>query len=57
MVRMVDEIRLANLENDAWKGESTLFSVPHLISDVIFSGGLLPAIKRKGLQLLIKNRL
>lgn len=53
LVRMVDEIQLANLlENDAWKGESTLFSVQALIDDVVPE--VLPAIKRKGLQLLIK---
>lgn len=35
-MRMVDEIQLANLlENDAWKGESTLFSVQALIDDVV----------------------
>ena len=56
LVRMVDEIQLANLlENDAWKGESTLFSVQALIDDVVPE--VLPAIKRKGLQLLIKNHL
>ncbi|HGW6102261.1 TPA: phosphotransferase RcsD [Citrobacter werkmanii] len=56
LVRMVDEIQLANLlESDAWKGESTLFSVQTLIDDVVPE--VLPAIKRKGLQLLIKNHL
>ncbi|WP_370621245.1 phosphotransferase RcsD [Citrobacter cronae] len=56
LVRMVDEIQLANLlESDAWKGESTLFSVQALIDDVVPE--VLPAIKRKGLQLLIKNHL
>ncbi|MGI3449295.1 phosphotransferase RcsD [Citrobacter arsenatis] len=56
LVRMVDEIQLANLlESDDWKGESTLFSVQALIDDVVPE--VLPAIKRKGLQLLIKNHL
>lgn len=56
LVRMVDEIQLANLlESDAWKGESTLLSVQALIDDVVPE--VLPAIKRKGLQLLIKNHL
>lgn len=56
LVRMVDEIQLANLlESDAWKGESMLFSVQALIDDVVPE--VLPAIKRKGLQLLIKNHL
>lgn len=56
LVRMVDEIQLANLlESDAWKGESTLFSIQALIDDVVPE--VLPAIKRKGLQLLIKNHL
>lgn len=56
LVRMIDEIQLANLlESDNWKGESTLFSIQALIDDVVPE--LLPAIKRKGLQLLIKNHL
>ncbi|MDM2744660.1 phosphotransferase RcsD [Citrobacter sp. Cu231] len=56
LVRMIDEIQLANLlESDDWKGESTLFSIQALIDDVVPE--LLPAIKRKGLQLLIKNHL
>ncbi|EMQ0964456.1 phosphotransferase RcsD [Citrobacter braakii] len=56
LVRMVDEIQLANLlESDTWKSESTLFSVQALIDDVVPE--VLPAIKRKGLQLLIKNHL
>ncbi|MBJ9293008.1 phosphotransferase RcsD [Citrobacter werkmanii] len=56
LVRMVDEIQLANLlESDAWKGESMLFSVQALIDDVVPE--VLPAIRRKGLQLLIKNHL
>ena len=54
LVRMVDEIQLANLlESDDWKSESTLFSVQALIDDVVPE--VLPAIKRKGLQLLIKS--
>ncbi|EIQ74314.1 sensor-like histidine kinase RcsD [Shigella flexneri 1235-66] len=56
LVRMVDEIQLASiLESDDWKSESTLFSVQALIDDVVPE--VLPAIKRKGLQLLIKNHL
>lgn len=56
LVRMVDEIQLANiLESDSWKSESTLFSVQTLIDEVV--PDVLPVIKRKGLQLLIKNNL
>ncbi|EPP0238934.1 TPA: phosphotransferase RcsD [Escherichia fergusonii] len=56
LVRLVDEIQLANmLENDSWKSESVLFSVQDLIDEVVPE--VLPAIKRKGLQLLINNRL
>lgn len=56
LVRMVDEIQLANiLESDSWKSESTLFSVQALIDEVV--PDVLPVIKRKGLQLLIKNHL
>lgn len=56
LVRMIDEIQLANmLENDAWKSEPTLFSVQALIDEVVPE--VLPAMKRKGLQLLINNHL
>ncbi|HHW4411862.1 phosphotransferase RcsD [Citrobacter freundii] len=56
LVQMVDEIQLANiLESDSWKSESTLFSVQTLIDEVV--PDVLPVIKRKGLQLLIKNNL
>lgn len=56
LVRMIDEIQLANmLENDAWKSEATLFSLQDLIDEVVPE--VLPAIKRKGLQLLINNHL
>ncbi|MGK0599020.1 phosphotransferase RcsD [Yokenella regensburgei] len=56
LVRMIDEIQLANmLENDSWKGTSTLFSIQDLIDEVVPE--VLPVIKRKGLQLLINNRL
>ncbi|WP_258340378.1 phosphotransferase RcsD [Citrobacter amalonaticus] len=56
LVRMIDEIQLANmLENDAWKSEPTLFSVQTLIDEVVPQ--VLPAMKRKGLQLLINNHL
>ncbi|MEO3991021.1 phosphotransferase RcsD [Pseudocitrobacter cyperus] len=56
LVRLVDEIQLANmLENDSWKGASTLFSLQDLIDEVVPE--VLPAIKRKGLQLLINNKL
>ena len=56
LVRLVDEIQLANmLENDTWKGGSTLFSTQDLIDEVVPE--VLPVIKRKGLQLLINNRL
>lgn len=56
LVRLVDEIQLANmLENDSWKGTATLFSLQDLIDEVVPE--VLPAIKRKGLQLLINNQL
>ncbi|RKR63683.1 two-component system sensor histidine kinase RcsD [Yokenella regensburgei] len=56
LVRLIDEIQLANmLENDSWKGSSTLFSIQDLIDEVVPE--VLPVIKRKGLQLLINNRL
>lgn len=56
LVRLVDEIQLANmLENDGWKGNSTLFSIQDLIDEVVPE--VLPVIKRKGLQLLINNNL
>ncbi|MGQ7156347.1 phosphotransferase RcsD, partial [Escherichia coli] len=52
LVRLVDEIQLANmLADDSWKSETVLFSVQDLIDEVVPS--VLPAIKRKGLQLLI----
>lgn len=56
LVRLVDEIQLANmLEGDGWKGSSVLFSLQDLIDEVVPE--VLPAIKRKGLQLLINNQL
>ncbi|WP_436856569.1 phosphotransferase RcsD [Citrobacter tructae] len=56
LVRIIDEIQLANrLENDAWKSDPTLFSVQALIDEVVPE--VLPAMKRKGLQLLINNHL
>ena len=56
VVRLVDEIQLANmLENDGWKGASSLFSIQALIDEVVPE--VLPAIKRKGLQLLINNHI
>ena len=56
LVRMIDEIQLANmLESDSWKSEPTLFSVQVLIDEVVPQ--VLPAMKRKGLQLLINNHL
>lgn len=56
LVRLVDEIQLANmLADDSWKSETELFSVQDLIDEVVPS--VLPAIKRKGLQLLINNHL
>lgn len=56
LVRLVDEIQLANmLADDSWKSETVLFSVQDLIDEVVPS--VLPAIKRKGLQLLINNHL
>ncbi|POT59745.1 phosphotransferase RcsD [Citrobacter amalonaticus] len=56
LVRVVDEIQLANiLENDSWKSEPTLFSIQDLIDEVVPE--VLPAMKRKGLQLLINNPL
>ena len=56
VVRLVDEIQLANmLENDGWKGSTSLFSIQELIDEVVPE--VLPAIKRKGLQLLINNQI
>ncbi|WP_088238104.1 phosphotransferase RcsD [Kosakonia oryzendophytica] len=56
LVQLVDEIQLANmLESDSWKGSSTQFSIQDLIDEVVPE--VLPAIKRKGLQLLINNHL
>ncbi len=48
--------QLANLlESDTWKTSQALFSVQELIDDVVPE--VLPAMKRKGLQLLINNAL
>jgi len=56
LVQLVDELQLANmLENDTWKGSSSLFSIQDLIDEVVPE--VLPVIKRKGLQLLINNHL
>ncbi|EMM6760317.1 phosphotransferase RcsD [Pluralibacter gergoviae] len=56
LVRLVDEIQLANmLENDGWKSSQSLFSIQELIDEVVPE--VLPAIKRKGLQLLINNQI
>ena len=56
LVRLVDEIQLANmLEGDGWKGSHALFSIQDLIDEVVPE--VLPAIRRKGLQLLINNHL
>ncbi|MGR4049888.1 phosphotransferase RcsD [Kosakonia cowanii] len=56
LVQLVDELQLANmLENDTWKGTSSLFSIQDLIDEVVPE--VLPVIKRKGLQLLINNHL
>ena len=56
LAQLVDEIQLANLlENDGWKGNPALFSIQELIDEVVPE--VLPAIKRKGLQLLINNHL
>jgi len=56
LVQLVDEIQLANmLENDSWKGSSSLFAIQDLIDEVV--PVVLPVIKRKGLQLLINNHL
>ena len=56
LVRLVDEIQLANmLESDGWKGAQSLFSLQELIDEVVPE--VLPAIKRKGLQLFINNQL
>ncbi|HBV6917609.1 TPA: phosphotransferase RcsD [Klebsiella pneumoniae] len=56
LVKLIDDIQLANLlESDAWKTNQTLFSVQELIDDVVPE--VLPAMKRKGLQLLINNAL
>ena len=56
IVRLVDEIQLANLlESDNWKGSVSDFTIQELIDEVVPE--VLPAIKRKGLQLLINNQL
>ena len=56
LVQLVDEIQLANLlESDSWKSNPGLFSIQELIDEVVPE--VLPAIKRKGLQLLINNAL
>lgn len=56
LVKLIDDIQLANLlESDARKTNQTLFSVQELIDDVVPE--VLPAMKRKGLQLLINNAL
>lgn len=56
IVRLVDEIELLNaLETDAWKSHSENLVLQTLIDDVVPQ--VLPAIKRKGLQLLINNSL
>ncbi|MFV0831162.1 phosphotransferase RcsD [Klebsiella quasipneumoniae] len=56
LVKLIDDIQLANLlESDAWKTSQSLFSVQELIDDVVPE--VLPAMKRKGLQLLINNAL
>ncbi len=56
LVKLIDDIQLANLlESDTWKTSQALFSVQELIDDVVPE--VLPAMKRKGLQLLINNAL
>lgn len=56
IVRLIDEIELLNaLETDAWKNQSENLVLQSLIDEVVPE--VLPAIKRKGLQLLINNNL
>ena len=56
ILRLVQEIQLLNaLEADAWEGESRSFTLQGLIDEVVPE--VLPAIRRKGLQLLVNNHL
>lgn len=56
IVRLVDEIQLLNLlETESWKTTQRKFAIQEVIDDVVLL--VLPAAKRKGLQLLIKNQL
>lgn len=56
IVRMVDDIQLLNaLESDTWNSPGERFSLQSLIDDLVPQ--VLPAIRRKGLQLLINNKL
>lgn len=54
LVRLVDEIQLATLlEDGGWKSQNQSFTLQSLIDDVVPE--VLPAIRRKGLQLLTNN--
>ncbi|NUU67486.1 phosphotransferase RcsD [Enterobacteriaceae bacterium BIT-l23] len=54
LVRLVDEIQLATLlEDGGWKPHNQSFTLQSLIDDVVPE--VLPAIRRKGLQLLTNN--
>lgn len=56
ILRLVDEIQLLNmLEADIWKTNAEQFSIQSLIDEVALA--MLPVIRRKGLQLMINNRL
>ncbi len=56
IVRLVDEIQLLNtLEAGEWKSTPQLFPIQSLIDELVPE--VLPAIRRKGLQLLINNQL
>ncbi|NBC99849.1 phosphotransferase RcsD [Atlantibacter hermannii] len=56
IVRLVDEIQLLNLlETESWKTMPSEFSIQEVIDEVVPQ--VLPAAKRKGLQLLVKNQL
>ncbi|AFJ46412.1 phosphotransferase RcsD [Shimwellia blattae] len=56
IIRLVQEIQLLNaLEADAWEGEVQRFTLQALVDEVVPE--VLPAIRRKGLQLLVNNHL
>jgi len=55
LVQRIDEIRLINsLDDESWESQNNEFSLAALLDDVVVM--MLPALKRKGLQLLVNNR-